>query len=225
MTTITRMSDPPAIVETPPLVSWRRLGFALIGAHGLVLVLATVLIGPPTYVPIEWSHLAKDIAWALMVVESDRTWLAVGIACDVIALVLLHRIRLGTEGRILRVYLATFVIAVSLQVIAFAFLTRHPSIQFSGFNRREVMGFRAFRWSDLPSRLMEIALLFAPLLILACALSRRFVLVSRIRRRICPFCRYDLRASPGGRCPECGRSNGELPFLRPRQTRVKPIKS
>lgn len=177
-----------------------------------------------TYVPIEWEAIDSGVAWALRVVESNRTWMAVGVLADFLAFWAYQSTWKGRARSPLIAYCGAFAAALSLHVWASVVLAARLSVQFSGFEGG-IVAYRRYNWFDVIPEVATVVFLFAPLLILACAFIRRAVLVSRCRRRICPFCRYDLRASPGGRCPECGRSSDELPFLRPRLEPAGPVKS
>ena len=39
-------------------------------------------------------------------------------------------------------------------------------------------------------------------------LQAKLLRQARLRDGLCPACGYDLRASPGRRCPECGERKG-----------------
>jgi hypothetical protein len=49
-----------------------------------------------------------------------------------------------------------------------------------------------------------------PSLIISYPIPRRYRINGRLRQ-LCYECGYDLRATPSGKCPECGHDNGPLP--------------
>lgn len=83
-------------------------------------------------------------------------------------------------------------IIVPLSVLLYVLITADDAHQ----SRIQKLGVIAF--------LASVAI--PPIIIWMAERTRQALIVEEKRRRVCPCCGYDLRASPW-RCPECGQRN------------------